>query len=639
VASVLRTPIEHRNNRAALASRHDIPAARPVKTKTQVRLLVLAMLLVGGLAAWWFGRGDRAPAPAVAATPARPPAPGPAQAARPAQTRPAADPGDTDGVIDGRVINGLSHDGVPDAELTFVGEGVESTFRTSSDGSFELTPTVTGSFALSTITAPGYLPYAPELGTGSSGMRVTLARGRSVHGVTLVLYPAVDRQGRVIDGRGAPVPGARIRVLANHPGEHVPDSLATEWRSGSDGQFTFQAADDSVLEASHGNLRGWGRVDRFLAIQGKLTIQLGRGLPRDATITGRVRDTRGAPIADALVRAYPASYYGGVPTVFAASDADGAFTLASVDRAAYDVAAEAEDHVRAVRVNVLGGSRSVELTLETGLPLAGRVVDASGAPVAVFTLVAMRRAGSARPVLANQSLVDPQGRFALRVPPGDYDLLVSARGWARSTQARATAGATDVRIVLGSGATLRGRVVARDDRTPIGNASVACDGPRDRGRALSADAGAVTRPDGTFELAGISAGPLAIRIGADGYHSRIEGLPAASDGAMLGPITVELTRVAPDESSRTEVVGIGVDFLPDGEALRVTRVLPGSGAFDAGIGFGDRVIAVDGSPVGPLGVEGTIARIRGIAGTTVTVTLQRDGRDVQLVVERRLLRA
>ncbi|TMQ11159.1 MAG: carboxypeptidase regulatory-like domain-containing protein [Deltaproteobacteria bacterium] len=454
-------------------------------SKTPVRrLLVLALLLVlvAGLAAWWLVRGDHAPSPPpprVAAAPA-PAAAATVPAVPPRVTR-AAEPDDTDGVIDGRVVNGETHAGVPDAELSFAGEGMESTFRTSSDGTFELTPTVTGSFALSSVTAPGFLPYTPA--RGNAGMRVTLARGRSVHGVTLVLYPAVDYQGRVIDERGAPVAGARIRLVSSHAGEQMPENLTAEWRSDADGRFTFQATDDSLLEASRGSLRAWGRVDRFVTIQKQLTIQLGRALPRDATITGHVRDGRGAPIAEALVRA---SSFGAVPTAFAASDAGGAFTLANVDRAAYDVSAEAEDHLRAVRVNVLGGSRNVDLVLDTGLPLAGHVVDGRGAPVPVFTLIAMRRAGSARPVLANQSLVDPQGRFSVRVPAGDYDLLVSARGWARSTQAQATAGATDVRIVLGAGAILRGRVVAARARSPAPMARSSWPAsPPDRSRSAS----------------------------------------------------------------------------------------------------------------------------------------------------------
>jgi hypothetical protein len=615
-----------------------------VKTKTSVGLVVLALLLVGSIAAWWFGRGDRVPPPAVA-TKSAPQAKAPAQAAKPSRARASVEASDTgsgvetgvdSGVIDGRVLHGLTHEGVPDAELTFLGEGGVSTFRTSSDGTFQLTPAGTGTFVLATITAPGFLPYAPEL--GHSSVRVTLARGQAVHGITLLLYPAVDHQGLVIDARGAPIAGAHVRLLGSPAGEQVLEGPAAEWRTGRDGRFTFQAADDSVLEASSGNTRGWAHVDRDVAIGKQLTIQLEHAAPRDATITGVVRNTSGAPIAGALVRASPSIYAATVPTVFATSGPDGAFTLAGLDRAAYDLSAEAEDHVRGVRANIRGGSRNVELTLDAGLPLAGQVVDRSGAPVPVFTLLVRRRARAARPLVATRSLIDPQGRFSVRVPPGDYDLLASAPGSARGTPAKAAAGMTDVRIVLGRGATLRGKVISSDDHAPIGNAFIACETQGGGASALPADAGTVTRPDGTFELTGISAGPLAIRIRAVGYHAKIEA-GTASDGAALGPITIELTRIGGDEASATELVGIGIGLFPDGDALRVIRVVPGSGAFDAGIGFDDRVIAVDGVPVAPLGLEGTIARIRGIAGTTVTLTLWRDGQDIQLIVERRMLRA
>jgi protocatechuate 3,4-dioxygenase beta subunit len=535
-------------------------------------------------------------------------------------------------VIDGRVLDGITHEGVPNAELSFLGDGGASTFRTSSDGAFELTPTTTGTFVLSTITAPGYLPYAPEL--GHSSVRVTLARGQAVHGVTLLLFPAVDYQGLVVDARGAPVAGARVRLLGSPAGEQVLETGAAEWKTGPDGRFTFQAANGAVLEASRGATRGWAHVDRNVTILKKLTIQLGHAPPRDATITGHVRDRAGAPIADALVRADPSTPSGDVATVFATTGPDGAFTLAGVDRASYDLSAEAEDHVRGVRTNILGGSRNVELTLDASLPLAGRVVDQSGAPVPVFTLLVRRRAGTARPLVATRSLIDPQGRFAVRVPPGDYDLVATARGSARGTPTQAAAGATDVRIVLGSGATLRGKVIASDDHAPIGNASVECETPGGGASALPADPGTVTRRDGTFELTGISAGPLSIHVAADGYHGKIEAAMTATDGATLGPITIALTRAGPDEATRTELVGIGIGLSPDGDALRVTQVLPGGGAADAGIGFGDRVIAIDGLPVAPLGVEGTVAKIRGVAGTTVTLTLRRDGHDVLLVIER-----
>lgn len=548
-------------------------------------------------------------------------------------------------VIDGRVLDGVTHDGVANAELTFLGEAGASTFQTSSDGTFVLTPSG-GSFVLSAITAAGYLPYTPEL--GHSGVRVTLARGQAIHGVTLLLYPAVDYQGLVVDARGAPVVGARVRLLGSPTGDPALESLATEWKTGPDGHFTFQAADDAMLEARAGEARGWGHVDRGVRALKTLKIQLGHVPPRDATITGHVRDTRGAPIEGAVVRGSPSTRWGDVATVATTTGPDGAFTLPDVDHASYDLSAEAGEHVRGVRENVLGGSRNIELTLDSGLALAGQVVDGRGAPIPMYTLVARRRAGAARVTAATQSVIDPQGRFAIRVPRGDYDLVASAREHVRGTLTQAAAGTTDVRIVLGSGAILRGKVIASDDHAPIGNASIVCswlprpDGTAGAGGAtgvLPADPGTVTRPDGTFELTGISAGPLAIRIRAEGYHGKLEAAMTATDGAALGPITIELTRVDPDDRSGVELVGIGLDLYPDGDALRVTRVLVGSGAFDAGIGFGDRVIAIDGMPVASLGLEGTLARIHGAAGTTVTLTLRRNGQDVQLVVERRSLRA
>jgi hypothetical protein len=78
-------------------------------------------------------------------------------------------------VIDGRVLDAATRDGVPDAKLVFRGPGGDATFTTSSDGTFELTPRATGELVLATILAPGYAPYSPAL----AGVHLTLARGRA----------------------------------------------------------------------------------------------------------------------------------------------------------------------------------------------------------------------------------------------------------------------------------------------------------------------------------------------------------------------------------------------------------------------------------------------------------------------------
>jgi hypothetical protein len=288
-----------------------------------------------------------------------------------------------------------------------------------------------------------------------------------------------------------------------------------------------------------------------------------------------------------------------------------------------------------VRDNVLGGSRNVELVLDAGLPLAGRVVDHDGNPVPQFTLIVQRPVGLERPIVTSRSVIDPAGRFALRVAPGDYELIASARGLARNAPLASAAGATELRIALGAGATLRGTVIASDDQAPIAGAAVVLFAP-----SLGADADdprAVTRSDGSFELAGIPGGPVVIRVQAGGYRARLEAGMTARDGAVLGPVAVALTPLGPDVPRGTDGVGVGVGMVADGDALRVVRIVPGSGAFDAGIEFGDHIVAIDGVPVTQLGVDRAFASLRGQAGTTVAVTLRRDQRDIQLVVERRLL--
>lgn len=608
-----------------------------MKTRNATVLVVLAVVLGAGLVALQLASRARSPESTGVPPSAPPVARAPAPTATPARARSPVTASDGDGgTIDGRVIHGMTHEGVANAELTFVGDAGVSTFRTSSDGTFELTPAAAGSFVLTSITAPGFLPY-------SSRTRVTLSRGQAVHGVTLLLYPAVDYAGTVVDARGAPVPDARVHVLGP-PGEPVLES-PPEWKTGRDGRFTFQAADGAVLEASRGALRGWGHVDRSVLIMKTLTIQLGHAPPRDATIAGWVRDG-GGPVADAIVRAVPSAYYTTAPTVVATTGADGRFTLAGVERAPYDLSVEAADHLRLVRDEVRGGSRDVELVLDAGLPLAGQVVDKHGEPVPSFTLVVQRHDGLARAPGTTQALIDPQGRFALRVAKGDYDVIASAPEHKR-TAVQATAGATDVRIVIDSGAIVRGRVIAKDDGSPVADAFVGVAVASPRPRSPLVVPWVATAGDGSFELEGLAPGAVSIEIRARGYALKVEELPAERDGAR-DALTIALVPGGPEVargnplgvgSGNGELAGIGVQIAPTLDALRITYVMPGSGALDAGLSAGDLIVAVEGVPVSTLGAQAALANIRGPAGTSVMLTLRRDGRDTRLSVARRLIRS
>ncbi|HVI01329.1 MAG TPA: carboxypeptidase-like regulatory domain-containing protein, partial [Enhygromyxa sp.] len=71
------------------------------------------------------------------------------------------------GALVGRVINWSTREGVAAAELGFVQDGVTHTLATDASGSFRFVAPGPGTWQLATITADGYLPYAPELGRGS----------------------------------------------------------------------------------------------------------------------------------------------------------------------------------------------------------------------------------------------------------------------------------------------------------------------------------------------------------------------------------------------------------------------------------------------------------------------------------------
>jgi Carboxypeptidase regulatory-like domain/PDZ domain len=547
------------------------------------------------------------------------------------------------GAISGRVVNAATGDGVAGADLTFTGAGGATTVRSGAAGEFELAPPAPGRFTLTAASAPGFLPYAPEL--SHSTIHVELAKDRAVRGITVLLLPAVDYRGRVIDERGAPVLGAKVRLLGTPSGEQAIEKLETEWVTDRAGEFRFHAAEEAVLEAARGGARGWAVVDDDVAITRQLTIRIGAAAARDAAITGRVVDEAGAPLGDVLVRADPELERKREvrATAFATSGADGAFTLEGLDRGPYRLSAEAEAEAEArapaVKAGVAGGSRGITLVVDAGLPLAGTAATADGSALPAFTLLVLARQGARREVVLARSIVDPAGRFAVRVPAGDYDLIAAASGWAPSAPVTAAAGTTDARLVVSAGATLRGRVVAVATGAGIPHARIMREALGGGASAQPSNAGTVTRADGSFELTGLPPGPVSIRILAGGYHPKIEAGITASDGAQLGPLTIALAALAEGEQPSLELVGIGAQLAAQGDALEVGAVYPGSGAAAAGIVAGDLIIAIDGVPVTQLGLDGAVARIRGVVGTTVAVTLRRGEQAVVLVVERRKLKA
>jgi carboxyl-terminal processing protease len=68
--------------------------------------------------------------------------------------------------------------------------------------------------------------------------------------------------------------------------------------------------------------------------------------------------------------------------------------------------------------------------------------------------------------------------------------------------------------------------------------------------------------------------------------------------------------------------GVGIEVAADGSAVRILHIIEGSPAERAGLRSGDLIAKIDAVDVGA-DVSGAIARMRGEAGTTVTLTVRR----------------
>ncbi len=597
--------------------------------------IILAFLFACAYLVW---PGERA-ATRSTTTPA---APAHAAAVRPAlpdeptagQGRASVEPAQL-AIASGRVIDGATGEGVANAELTFTGAAGASITRSGDDGSFELAADP-GAYALASIVAAGYLPFVAR----HHSTRYELVRERAVRGLTLIVYPAVDYRGRVVDDDGKPVAGAKVAIVGE-PGD--------TWTSDRAGEFTFHAAQGAVLEASAGDRVGWASVLPAVEVTHRLAIAVAHVPARDQTITGRVVDETGKPIADASVRAYPehqkmdvwskeAEKLSRTPSS-TTSAADGTFELRGLDGDTYELSSEVEGRAPALLKKIAGGTRGVALELAAGQALAGTVAAADGSPVPAFTLFVFRRDGAARDLVLSRSLVDASGHFSVRVVPGAYELVAAANGWSQNAPVQASAPGGELRLVMSAGATLRGKVVSASDGSPIARARVTREALAGGTSAQPANVCTVTRADGTFELRGIPPGPVSIVVMGEGFDHKIEaGMTAREDGD-LAPVQVALEPIAPGGTARLEYVGVGITTSADGDTLRIDALVPDGGAAAAGIVVGDHIVAVDGVPVADIGEAGAVARIRGIANTTVTFAVRRADQIVSIVVTRAWLSA
>ncbi len=357
-----------------------------------------------------------------------------------------------------------------------------------------------------------YQVFASATGFGRSGRIVDSPETDKLRAELepLQLPPANLRiAGVVVDADDKPVAGAFV----NGFGEAQP---SLNGRTDVKGRFSFDhvCAGPIQLSANNPSGGGYGNTaaeggDTNITIQIGATQTFGRS-GKTLKIAGSVVDTDGKPAPKIMVSLFP------MPQGERRTDAEGRYTL-TFDSNQFGgmqinqrivVARDATRNL-AASANVEEDTTNVNLRLEPGLTLAGRVTDTDGKAItnAEAQVVLMTdRMGSG---IGSSVRVDAEGRFEIKGLPSDrrYSVTASAKGFGQESRNVETPEAETRRVELDpfelpvANQRIAG-VVLDDNDKPVPHARIFSYGNKQRNVNAETDA------KGQFSFDKVCAGPI-----------------------------------------------------------------------------------------------------------------------------------
>jgi hypothetical protein len=183
-------------------------------------------------------------------------------------------------------------------------------------------------------------------------------------------------------------------------------------------------------------------------------------------VEGLVRNRTGQPIAGALILPGRDRVCSNEKPVYH-TDADGRFALPQVGRGRLSLTVKADGYAPELRqIQATGGAAPLEVVLEPGRSLRGRVVDADGQPLAGVHVFADTRHGHR--TLETCLLTDEEGRFHWSsAPPDEVNFHLLKRGYPAVRGLLLQAAEEEQTIVLQPPKALRGRVTDASTGRPL----------------------------------------------------------------------------------------------------------------------------------------------------------------------------
>lgn len=361
-----------------------------------------------------------------------------------------------------RVISQGTGKPLPTAKLGFRWTDGDDDFRANDQGEI-VVPALTAQLWHLEVTAPGHacdIRDVKLVGT-ETVINVSLAAGGEI-------------SGRVVDEKGESLPGAKVGVQVEHQAMYNLDQTITSGKGAYRLQY-LPIGRPLRLGISH---PGFNPFDVKFSVASPAPVDRGdvqlTPLAHGGTITGKVVDIAGKPIAGVTIENYGSSSINQNTTH---SDADGRFTI---PRLYVYVANRVLLIVRAkgftprqidLTDNDRDGAERLQIVLEPGHRIRGRVVNHAGQPIAGCR-VSFAEGHHANPI-GGRFDADSEGRFKFDSLPPNCPFSFFANGYSPLEVQTLPLDQNDEVIVrLEPIGTIRGQVIDAVTRKPVSEFNV-----------------------------------------------------------------------------------------------------------------------------------------------------------------------
>ncbi|HEV7488618.1 MAG TPA: carboxypeptidase regulatory-like domain-containing protein [Thermoanaerobaculia bacterium] len=400
----------------------------------------------------------------------------------------------------------------------------DDAYRTGSDGTFSIR-----------VKEGTY-----DLAFKRDGYAAKNVRGTKVDSSTkpmdVVLDPGVEITGRITRG-GAGLEGVNVRAMSQ-------DGLSVAV-SGPDGAFRLTDLTPGQMMLSISKQESFIQETRSVSAP---TRDLVIEVPGGGRITGRVLDKNSHQPVTSFMAGVTTSRSGGgmvmmmPPMQKQFTSDDGSFVLEGIKPGMTQVVVNAPGYTtaRAPNIEVEDGKTApdVEVDVETGAKLTGRVTGPDGSPLAGVFVRNDPMAGNSRVMRFDgndgSATTDPSGEYTMdTLEPGEKTLSFSRSGYISQQKTVTVAAGKDARldVQMSTGIRATGFVVT-DSGAPVADATVmASSGTPEGGRSGRSDS------NGAFTIEGLAPGHYTFNAAKTGYTA---GIVRDVDIATSGPVRVIL---------------------------------------------------------------------------------------------------